>query len=153
MQLGVSFFGHTQRSGEAGNSNTKVNHLIGSNQLSDEFVDDLLLEALACGQTIRIRNLSSSMWPIILPYDVLVIRRESIGVGDIGVARLHGRWIAHRVVEIDAGIATLVAATGSVVDQVPHSSLVGRVIAIERGARSRMLQLRDKFMQALQRLR
>ncbi len=110
-----------------------------------EILDDLLVEALRRGQTVRFRNLSDSMLPVMGPHDLVIASGEPAAVGDIAVAWRDRRWLTHRVVAIGDDFVELRADNGGQCDRIARAQIVGRVESIHRDLTARLRRLRDRL--------
>jgi signal peptidase I len=103
----------------------------------------LVAEALQLSGTARIRVFGTSMFPAVLPGDVLVVQRKEIGrlvLGDIVLFKRDDRLFAHRVVgQMDRNGVPCVVTSGDSLPAndppvFPHE-LLGSVTSIVRGTR------------------
>ena len=104
---------------------------------------ELIAEVLLLSGTARIRVLGTSMFPAVLPGDVLVVQREELArlvPGDIVLFKRDDRIFAHRVVsQLDRNGVPCVVTSGDSLPAndppvFPHQ-LLGRVTSIVRGQR------------------
>jgi len=97
--------------------------------------------------------ISSSMTPVVLPDDVVIVRPaplEALRRGDLIVIRHGAELITHRLVAIDAHGWRTKGDNCAAADPVwPAAIIVGRVAAIERGERS--IDLQNRRWQSLNR--
>ncbi|MBI2952673.1 MAG: hypothetical protein HYY30_00025 [Chloroflexi bacterium] len=106
-------------------------------------VDELFRERLAAGKFIRVTITTTSMWPTLGVGDRLVVRGarpEELCPGDILIARVNGVRLAHRFIgcRMDAGEMFLITKGDSnrwADEPWPATSLLGAVVAVERGGR------------------
>jgi len=103
----------------------------------------LVAEALQLSGTVRVRVFGTSMFPAVLPGDVLVVQRKELGrllLGDIVLFKRDDRLFAHRVVgQMDRNGVPCVVTSGDSLPAndppvFPHE-LLGRVTSIVRGTR------------------
>lgn len=103
----------------------------------------LVAEALQLSGKARVRVFGTSMFPAVLPGDVLVVQRKEIGQlvpGDIVLFKRDDRLFAHRVVaRMDRnGVPCVVTSGDSLPDVDPpvfSHELLGRVTSVVRGPR------------------
>ena len=114
---------------------------------------DLARAGLQGDGSLRLRVISSSMIPVVLPDDVVIVRPaplEALRRGDLIVVQHGAELITHRLVAIDAHGWRTKGDNCTAADPVwPTAIIVGRVAGIERGAR--MIDLQDRRWQRLNR--
>lgn len=108
-----------------------------------ELLDDLLVEALRRGQTVRFRNLSDSMLPVMRPHDLVIASGEPPAIGDIAVAWRDRKWLTHRVVAIGDDFVEVRADNGGQCERFARRQILGRVESIQRDLTARLRRLRD----------
>lgn len=103
----------------------------------------LVGETLTLSGIARVRVFGTSMFPAVLPGDVLIVHRKGMGQilpGDIVVFKCDDRLFAHRVVGLtDQNGAPCVVTSGDSLREVDRPvfahELLGRVTSIVRGPR------------------
>ena len=114
---------------------------------------DLARASLQGHSTLRLRVISSSMLPTLHPADVVVVQSvplESLRRGDLIVIQHGAELITHRLVTIGARGWRTKGDNCVAADPVwPAAIMLGRVAAIERGAR--LIDLQDRRWQRLNR--
>jgi signal peptidase I len=103
-------------------------------------VNDLIVERLRVGKTIRLEITTTSMLPLLRPGVQLVVQsveRTKVHAGDILVWLANRDWIAHRVIVCSAGHQVVTKGDHNLyADAFPVSgSSLGLVTRIENGAR------------------
>jgi phage repressor protein C with HTH and peptisase S24 domain len=116
--------------------------------LSGSWVERLL----RAGRPVELELRGDSMTPSVRDGDLLTVAPLGDGRiqrGDVVLARIGGRLVAHRVVLVDGANAQLRGDASPRVDAVPVDALLGRVV----GVRRRRGPLRRGFRAALRRVR
>jgi phage repressor protein C with HTH and peptisase S24 domain len=95
--------------------------------------DQLIVEALRRGQTVRLRATSRSMAPSILPGDLLLVHNEKLSPGDVALYWHQGAWVTHRIVGVRNGAYDVRAdAPECHSEHIALGQMVGRVVAVRR---------------------
>ena len=107
------------------------------------------------GRTVRFTPLGSSMLPFIRGGrdSVVLLRKDSVEVGDIVLVRLPGRYVLHRVIKLDGNAVTLMG-DGNVAgtEECTLSDVMGTAVEIIRGTRS-VKPGKGRFWRALKPIR
>jgi hypothetical protein len=105
--------------------------------LGDAHVVALALEVVRAGGFVWLAADGLSMMPLLRPGDrLLVAPAGEVRRGQVVLARLGGRLVAHRVVRVDGlGITMRGDACDRDDLRIPAEALVGRVVVAQRGAR------------------
>jgi hypothetical protein len=94
-----------------------------------------LLRALPPGKTMWLSSAGNSLWPFVLGGDQLKVERcgpLDVELGDIAVVEAPSTLIAHIVVSL----APVVTASSVGIRDAAGLEVLGRVIAVRRGART-----------------
>lgn len=96
-----------------------------------ELADQIIVEALRRGQIVRLRAVSRSMAPAIVPGDLLLVRDEPLGAGDIAVYWRQGAWVTHRVRALrEGGYDVSADSAPSAIEFVASGQVVGKVLSV-----------------------
>jgi len=91
------------------------------------------------GRTVRFTPLGSSMLPFIRGGrdSVVLIKKETVEVGDIVLVRLPGRYVLHRVIKADGDSITLMG-DGNIrgTEECRREDVMGTAVEIIKGNRS-----------------
>lgn len=121
------------------------------------FAHQLLAQRLAAGGSVRLTVTTRSMAPFLLPGDGVVlapVSAQSLRAGDIVALSALPQPIAHRVVAAPGGWRKRPLLTkgdaGSTYDRpLPSQTVLGRVVAVQRGDRMLPLTTRSSHIGAL----
>lgn len=93
-----------------------------------------LLRALPPGKTLWLAAAGNSLWPFVRSGDRLRVERcgaDQLALGDLAVVEAPISLIAHIVVQLEP---TVVTASSVGVRDAPGLEVLGRVVAVRRGA-------------------
>jgi hypothetical protein len=116
---------------------------------------ELAAEVLRTYGSLRLGVTGWSMFPAILPGDVICVERASfdrVSEGDVVLFHRDGRLFAHRAVRtagdaIDSGVLTRGDAMRSADAPVTESELLGRVTSIDRNGRCIDARKNPRFLE------
>ena len=93
-------------------------------------MDELILDGLHAGQSIRFRTTSGSMHPTLRIGTAFLVKRVSVQTGDIVLANVAGTFRAHRLIAINDTEAEIRGDANPESELVALTNIVGKVVEI-----------------------